>query len=93
MQYLTKIIVVIPLLIICFQAYLFSTSRKGVERQERCRALGIAYMAIGIVALVFRDAVIVLAGLVMMMMGLRLIAHGLDRIDKKVFIDRYDEDR
>lgn len=93
MQYFTKIMILIPLLIICFQVYAFSSSRKGVEKQGRCQVLGIAYMAIGIVALVFRDTLFVLAGFVMMMMGFRLIAHGLDRVDKKVFIDRYDSDK
>ena len=93
MQHVTEITILIPLMIICFQVYAFSTSRKGVEKQGSCQVLGIAYMAIGIVALVFHEAVFVLAGFVMIMMGFRLIAHGLDRIDKKVFIDRYEEDR
>lgn len=91
MQHLTEILMLLPLMIICFQVYSFSVSRSGAEKQSRCQVLGVIYMAIGIVALVFHKPLFVLTALVLIMMGLRLIAHGLDRIDKKVFIDRYNE--
>lgn len=81
----------IPLLIICFQIYEFTSSRKGVEKQNRCQTLGIVYMVIGIISLVERDLMFAFLGLILIMFGFRLLAKGLDRIDKKVFIDRYNE--
>jgi hypothetical protein len=91
--YVTEIAILSPLLIIGYQVYAFTASRQGREKQSRCQVLGIVYMSIGIVSLVFHNAVFVVAGFVMIMMGFRLMAHGLDRIDKKVFIDRYDQEK
>lgn len=93
MQYLSEFLVMLPLMIICVQVYFFSASRLGKEKQHRCQVLGIIYVAIGAAALVVHKVVYVMAGFVLIMLGLRLIAHGLDRIEKKVFIDRYEEDR
>lgn len=86
-----KLLIMIPLLIICFQIYEFTSSRKGVEKQNRCQTLGIVYMVIGIISLVERDLMFAFLGLILIMFGFRLLAKGLDRIDKKVFIDRYNE--
>lgn len=86
-----KLLILIPLLIICFQIYKFTTSRKGVEKQNRCQKLGIGYMIIGILSLIERDPIFAFFGLVLIMFGFRLLAKGLDRIDKKVFIDTYNE--
>jgi hypothetical protein len=93
MQHLTEILILLPLMVICFQVYAFTVSRSGVEKQSRCQILGIMYMVIGVVTFVFHKLLFVLTGFVLIMMGLRLIAHGLDRIDKKIYIDRYNEKR
>ncbi len=87
-----QLLVIIPLLIICYQIYRFSSSRKGEDKQDRCQKLGIGYTVIGIMALAWRDPVFAFFGLVLIMFGLRLMAKGLDRIDKKVFIDIYEEE-
>jgi hypothetical protein len=87
-----KLLVLIPFLTLFYQLYAFAVRQKGVERQNICRTLGIAAFTIGIVCLVFRDLLFVIAGLIFMMFGFRLIAHGLDRIDKKIFIDRCEDD-
>lgn len=91
MAILIKLLIMIPLLIICFQIYEFTSSRKGVEKQNRCQTLGIVYMVIGIISLVERDLMFAFFGLILIMFGFRLLAKGLDRIDKKIFIDRYNE--
>jgi len=92
-KWFVEILVLLPVLIICWQFYSFSVSRKREEKQRRCQVLGIVYMVFGVLALVFHDIVIVFMGLILIMMGLRLIAHGLDRMDKSVFIDIYRDDR
>lgn len=91
MAIIIKLLIMIPLLIICFQIYEFTSSRKGVEKQNRCQTLGIVYMVFGIISLVERDLIFAFFGLILIMFGFRLLAKGLDRIDKKVFIDRYNE--
>ena len=88
-----KLLILIPLLIICYQIYRFTSSRTGVEKQSRCRRLGIGYMVIGILALVEREPLFAFFGLILIMSGLRLMATSLDRIDKTVFIDRYDDEK
>ncbi len=80
-------------LVFCFQMYQYSITRLREKKQKACLALGIAFSTIGIVSLVYRNSVVIIIGLVLLMLGLRLIAHGLDRIDKKIFIDKYDEDQ
>ena len=80
----------IPILLICYQMYAFSVNKKGAEKQSSCQALGIVYMTAGTTALIARQPVFVFMGLMLMMFGFRLMAIGLDRIDKKIFIDRYD---
>jgi uncharacterized membrane protein len=49
-------------------------------------------MTFGLTALIARQPALVVMGLILIMFGFRLMATGLDRIDKKVFIDRYDEE-
>jgi hypothetical protein len=48
-------------------------------------------MTLGIMALVFKSAPFAFFGLILMMLGFRLIARGLDRLDKNIFIDQYDD--
>ena len=87
-----KLLVLVPLLILAVQAYNYAVTKTGEEKQNTCKSLGIAFATVGIVILVYRSAFLSFAGLILIMMGLRLIAHGLDRIDKKIFIDRYEEE-
>ncbi len=84
-----EILAMLPLMVICFQLYSYSDNSTGVDRQRRCQKLGVFYMAIGTTALIAREPAFVFLGLVLIMMGLRLMAKGLDRLDKNIFIDRY----
>lgn len=86
-----KLLIFLPLLIVCYQLYRFTSSRKGEEKQQRCRKLGIGYMALGILALVAREPLFAFFGLILIMFGFRLMAKSLDRMDKTVFIDHYDD--
>ena len=88
MSYL-KLLFLIPFLALYYQLYNYATIQKGQERQRICRNLGIISFTLGIVSLVSHDYLFVIAGLIFMMFGFRLIAHGLDRLDKNIFIDRY----
>lgn len=87
-EYLAMMVFVIMF----YQFYAFAVSRKGEEKQHNCQRLGIFYISIGTTLLVFRHATSVFTGLILIMMGLRLIAHGLDRVDKKIYIDHYADD-
>lgn len=84
---------VIPLVVLSLQFYLWGASLKGSEKQRQCRLLGIGYSTLGTLSLLFRSLPFGLLGLLLWMLGLRLLAHSLDRIDKTIFIDRLDEDR
>jgi len=86
-----KLLVLFTILTVIYQIYSYAVTRKREEKQNICRGLGIALFSVGVVTLVTRDTILVFTGLFLMMLGLRLIAHSLDRIDKKIFIDRYDE--
>jgi len=88
-----QLLILIPLLVICYQIYSFTSSRKGVDRQNRCQKLGIGYMTLGILALAWREPLLAFFGFILIMFGLRLLANGLDRIDKTVFIDRYNDEQ
>jgi hypothetical protein len=85
-----EILAMLPVMVICYQLYAYAADSQGEQRQRRFQKLGIAFMAIGITALVSREPVFVFAGLILIMAGFRLMAKGLDRMDKKLFIDRYD---
>lgn len=93
MKQFLQILLVGPFLVLCFQMYSFSVTREGVERQNRCQWLGGIYMTIGTVALVFHSTILAFTGVILLMIGFRLLAKGLDRINKKVFIDQCDDDR
>ena len=80
----------LPIMAICYQLYAYAASSPGEARQRRSRKLGVVYMTLGITALIPREPAFVFLGLVLIMMGFRLLAKGLDRLEKKVFIDRYD---
>jgi len=88
-----KLLIFMPLLVICYQIYSYTSSRTGEEKQTRCRRLGVGYMILGILALVEREPLSGFFGLILIMFAFRLMAKSLDRIDKTVFIDRYDDDK
>ncbi len=85
--------IILPLLVGCFQLYTFSVNSEGEEKQGRCQKLGIAFMTCGIIALVFKTIPLVGFGFILIMIGFRLLAKGLDRLDKSVFIDQCEEDK
>lgn len=88
-----KLLILIPLLVICYQIYNFTSSRTGTEKQNRCRRLGIGYMVLGVLALTEREPLFAFFGLILIMFSFRLMAKSLDRLDKTIFIDRYDDDK
>jgi hypothetical protein len=87
-----EILATLPGLVICYQLYAFAANSQGMQRQRRFQKLGIAFMAIGITSLVAREPVFVFMGLMLIMAGFRLMAKGLDRLEKNIYIDRYDGD-
>lgn len=93
MQEFLKYLALLMALMVCYQLYAFSVSRIGKEKQEQCQSLGIVFMSIGIVSLIFRTIPAFMGGLILIMLGFRLIAQGLDRLNKTTFIDQYEEDQ
>jgi integral membrane sensor domain MASE1 len=93
MQIYVESLIILPLLVLCFQLYSYSVNGGGRERQERCQNLGIAFMTVGITALVLKSAPFAFLGLILIMFGFRLLAKGLDRLDKNIFIDQYEDDK
>jgi|ERR1039457_1393919 hypothetical protein len=87
-----KLLFLIPLFGFLTQLYNYAISREAVERQKVCRASGIILFSVGTVTLINRSMLSVFTGLIMMMFGFRLIANGLDRLDKKIFLDSYKPD-
>lgn len=85
-------LITLPLLVVCYQLYSFSAKGTGVEKQGRCLKLGIAFMTFGITALALKSVPFSFFGMILIMFGFRLLAKGLDRIDKKRFIDRCEDD-
>jgi len=84
-----KLLLLLPFFAVIFQIYSYAVTRQREERQSVCRGLGIMLLTVGITSLVTRDYLFVFAGFILMMIGFRLIARGLDRLDKKIYIDRY----
>jgi uncharacterized membrane protein YccF (DUF307 family) len=83
MKILIQILITLPLLMLCFQLYSYSVNCEGKERQHNCQMFGIVFMTAGIVSLVFKSIVFSFFGLILMMFGFRLMARGLDRLEKK----------
>lgn len=92
MSDIMHIALLLPLFIMLYQFYAFAISATGAEKQRRCLTLGIISFAIGIPCLVFHSTLAVFGGMILMMFGFRLLAQGLDRIDKKIYIDRCADD-
>ena len=93
MQNYVESLIILPLLVVCYQLYSYSIHGEGRQKQDKCQNLGIAFMTVGITALVFKSVSFVFFGLILIMFSFRLLAKGLDRLDKKIFIDRYEEDK
>jgi hypothetical protein len=85
--------VMIPFVVVMFQFYSWIVSLEGTEKQKHCNVLGIIYTTLGTVCFMFRSLSLAIVGLILFMLGLRLIAHGLDRLNKTIFIDQFAEDR
>jgi Ca2+/Na+ antiporter len=90
--YLETFILLI-LLAVCYQLYTFSVTSEGREKQGRCQKMGIAFMTFGITSLAFKSVPFAFFGLILIMFGFRLLAKGLDRLNKKTYIDQFDEDQ
>ena len=82
----------IPFVVVSIQFYNWIVSLEGAEKQKHCKALGVTYTTLGTVGFMFRSLPLAIVGLILFMLGLRLIAHGLDRLNKSVFIDQYNQD-
>lgn len=87
-----KYFLLLPFWVFCLQFISYAFSQEGEQRQNQCRILGIILTTTGIVSLVLRDPIFAFSGFALIMLGLRLIAASLDRINKIIFIDRYDAD-
>jgi len=74
------------------QLYAYAVSLKGQEKQVTCQRFGIVYLTLGIFSFASQNIPVIIAGFILIMIGLRLIAHGLDRINKSTFIDCYRPD-
>jgi len=85
MSKLIIILAVLAFLILSFQGYSYVTTRTGKNRRDACRQLGIFFFVLGICAFVVRSAPVTFAGLILLMMGMRLMAHGLVRHGKTGF--------
>ncbi len=92
MQIFIEYLALFILLTVALQMYFFAVTSIGVEKQRRCQSLGIVFTTVGMVSLIFHQFHLVIGGLILMMLGFKLISHGLDRINKTVFITRYDDD-
>jgi hypothetical protein len=92
MKEIIEFAVLVPLFVIFYQFYSYSVSSKGEARSKKCLTCGIAFSTLGITGLAFQSIITVFGGVILIMMGFRLLAYGLDRVDKKVFIDRFDDD-
>ncbi|WP_298273393.1 hypothetical protein [Geobacter sp.] len=91
-MYFIQLFLLLPMLLFVYQVYRYAITQTGIKKERACFALGITYFSVGVTCLVFRRLQLALLGLLLLMLGLLLIAHGLQRKDKKIFIDRFDED-
>lgn len=93
MKFVVEALILLPVLLLCYQLYSFSVNCKGKEKQDNCQMFGVVFMTVGIVSLVFKSAIFSFFGLILMMFGFRLISTGLDRLDKTKSIDLYQEEK
>ena len=86
-------ITTLTVLILCYQGYRYAITQTGVDRQNACQHHGLFFTSLGASAFLVPSVPVGFAGLVLIMLGLRLIAQGLDRIDKTIYIERFVEDQ
>jgi dolichol kinase len=77
-----KCFLVIPFVVVMFQFYMWIISLEGAEKQKHCKALGTTYTFLGIVSFVFKSFPIGIVGVILIILGLRLIAHGFNLNDE-----------
>ena len=92
MSQLLITLITVSFIILCYQGYRYSITLTGTEKQDVCQHLGILFTTLGTGAFLVPSVPVVFAGLILIMLGLRLIARGLDRLDKTVYIDHYIEE-
>lgn len=85
MSQLIIILTILAFLVLCYQGFSYVTSLTGKKRRDSCRQLGIFYLILGICSFISRSAPVVFTGIILLMMGLRLMAHGLVRHGKTGF--------
>ena len=83
--------VMIPFIVVSLQFYSWIVGLEGAEKQKHCMALGVVYTTVGTTCFLFRTLALAIVGMSLFMLGMRLLAHGLDRINKTNFIDRFDD--
>lgn len=76
-------------LILCFQGYRYSITLTGKEKQETCQHHGIFFTTLGTGAFIFPSVPLAFAGVILIMLGLRLIEHGLERLEKPASNDHH----
>ncbi len=75
-----------------YQYFHYAITRPKEEREPVCYGFGIAYISFGVLSLVSRDAILAFVGLYLIMLGMYMLAKGLERKDRNIFIDRFHED-
>lgn len=88
-----KIIFVFTVLVFLYQLYNYALSRRKAHKEQACYGTGITYIVLGVLCFIFRDPFLSFLGLMLLMLGLLLLANGLQRKDKTIFIDRYHGDK
>ena len=93
MSQLLTTLTTLSFLILCYQGYRYAITLTGTEKQDVCQHHGIFFTTLGTGAFLAPSVPIVFAGVVLIMLGLRLIGHSLDRLEKTIYIDHYVEER
>lgn len=92
MALLLEGLLVLTMFVFLYQLYNYALTRKHPHKEQACYGIGITYMVLGVLCFIFRDPLFSFLGLMLLMLGLLLLANGLQRKNKTVFIDRYDGD-
>lgn len=86
---IVKSLLLLSAFVFAYQFYKYATTRDIARKEMPCYVLGVAYVSFGTTAFVFHDLLLAFGGLYLIMLGLLLLAQGLDRKNKRIFIDRY----
>ena len=87
-----KFLILLPVIVFVYQLYRYTITLAKEEKQRACRTIGVILFPVGSLCLLHRSFISVIMGFVLLMAALRLIAFGLERRDKSIYIDRYDGD-